>query len=77
MTLGLAPRQADLFRSTAAYCEGRVAPDSIYGILHRECFALFPDEMFADLFDGAARRSVPPMIVAVVMVLLATRCRTW
>jgi Transposase DDE domain/Transposase domain (DUF772) len=69
MTLGLAPRQADLFRSTAAFCEGRVAPDSIYGILHRECFGLFPDEMFADLFDGAGRRSVPPMIVAVVMVL--------
>jgi Transposase DDE domain/Transposase domain (DUF772) len=69
MALGLAPRQADLFRSTAAYCEGRVAPDSIYGILHRECFALFPDEMFADLFDDAGRRSVPPMIVAVVMVL--------
>ena len=69
MTLGVAPRQADLFRSTAAYCEGRVAPDSIYGILHRECFTLFPDEMFADLFDEAGRRSVPPMIVAVVMVL--------
>ena len=69
MTLGLAPRQADLFGSTAAYCEGRVAPDSIYGILHRECFTLFPDEMFADLFDEAGRRSVPPMIVAVVMVL--------
>src|SRR5580700_8043844 len=69
MTLGLAPRQADLFRSTAAYCEGRVAPDSIYGILHRECFTLFPDEMFADLFDGAGRRPVPPVIVAVVMVL--------
>ena len=70
MTLGLAPRQADLFRSTAAYCEGRVDPDSIYGILHRECFGLFPDEMFADLFDDAGRRSVPPMIVAVVMVLV-------
>jgi len=51
MTLGRAPRQADLFRGTAAYCEGRVAPDSIYGILHRECFGLFPDEMFAGLFD--------------------------
>jgi hypothetical protein len=58
-----------LFRSTAAYCEGRVAPESIYGILHRECFGLFPDEMFADLFDDVGRRSVPPMIVAVVMVL--------
>src|SRR5260370_19732420 len=69
MTLGLAPRQADLFRSTAAFCEGRVAPDSIYGILHRECLRLFPDEMFADLFDEVGRRSVPPMIVAVVMVL--------
>ena len=35
----------------------------------RECFTLFPDEMFAGLFDDAGRRSVPPMIVAVVMVL--------
>ena len=69
MTLGRAPGQADLFRTTAAYCDGRVASDSIYGILHRECFALFPDEMFADLFDEVGRRSVPPMIVAVVMVL--------
>ena len=69
MTLGVTPRQADLFRSTAALCEGRVAADSIYGILHRECFGLFPDEMFADLFMDVGRRSVPPMIVAVVMVL--------
>ncbi|MEC3982875.1 transposase, partial [Amycolatopsis sp. H20-H5] len=38
-------------------------------MLHRECFALFPDEMFADLFTDIGRRSVPPMIVAVVMVL--------
>jgi hypothetical protein len=69
MTLGVTPRQADLFRSTAALCEGRVAADSIYGILHRECFSLFPDGMFADLFTDIGRRSVPPMIVAVVMVL--------
>ena len=69
MTLGRAPGQADLFRTTAAYCDGRVAPGSIYGILHRECFTLFPDELFADLFDDVGRRSVPPMIVAVVMVL--------
>ena len=46
-----------------------MAPESIYGILHRGCFTLFPDEMFADLFDDVGRRSVPPMIVAVVMVL--------
>jgi len=75
--LGRTPAQADLLRSTANFCEGRVAPDSIYGVLHRECFnlfpdemfALFPDEMFADLFTDVGRRSVPPMIVAVVMVL--------
>ena len=47
----------------------RVAPDSIYGLLHRECFRLFPDEMFADLFADSGRNCVPPMIVAVVMVL--------
>ena len=69
MTLGLSPRQGDLLRSTVSLCEGRVAPDSIYGVLHRECFSLFPDEMFADLFTDVGRRSVPPMIVAVTMVL--------
>ena len=56
-------------RTTATYCDERVAPESIYGILHRECFRLFPDGMFADLFTDVGRRSVPPMIVAVVMVL--------
>ena len=69
MALGRAPRQTDLLRSTVDYCQDRVAPESIYAILHRECFALFPDEMFADLFTDIGRRSVPPMIVAVVMVL--------
>jgi hypothetical protein len=69
VTLGLTPRQADLFRSTAGFCDGRVAPGSIYGLLHRECDRLFPDEMFGDLFTDVGRRSVPPMIVAVVMVL--------
>ena len=69
MTLGLAPKQGDLLRSTVSFCEDRVAPDSIYSVLHRECFNLFPDEMFADLFTDVGRRSVPPMIVAVTMVL--------
>ena len=67
--MGLAPRQADLFRSTAGLGGPRVAPGSIYGLLHRECHRLVPDEMFADLFTDVGRRSVPPMIVAVVMVL--------
>jgi hypothetical protein len=69
VTLGRTPGQADLFRSTVGFCGPRVAPDSIYGLLHRECHRLFPDEMFADLFTDIGRRSVPPMIVAVVMVL--------
>ena len=69
MTLGLTPSQGDLFGSTTEFCDGRVAPDSIYGLLHRECHRLFPDAMFADLFTDVGRRSVPPMIVAVVMVL--------
>jgi hypothetical protein len=68
MSLGLTPTQADVF-TTTTFCDGRVAPDSIYGLLHRECFELFPDELFADLFCDVGRRSVPPLIVAVVMVL--------
>src|SRR5450631_2816096 len=68
MSLGLSPTQADVF-TTTSFCEGRVAADSIYGLLHRECFRLFPDEMFSDLFCDVGRRSVPPLIVAVVMVL--------
>ena len=69
MSLGLTPRQSDLFATTTSFCESRVPADSIYGLLHRQCFELFPDEMFADLFTDVGRRSVPPMIVAVVMVL--------
>jgi hypothetical protein len=38
-------------------------------VLHRECHVLFPDDLFADLFAGTGRRSVPPRIVAVVIVL--------
>ncbi len=69
MSLGLSPRQQDMFATTTSFCEPLVAPDSIYGLLHRECHRLFPDEMFADLFCDVGRRCVPPMIVAVVMVL--------
>lgn len=41
----------------------------MYSLLHRECHRLFPDEVFADLFRDVGRRSIPPRIVAVVMVL--------
>jgi hypothetical protein len=69
MALGRTPMQPGLLSSTASFCEGRLAPNSIYAVLHRECRNLFPDRMFADLFAEEGRHSVPPMIVAVVMVL--------
>ncbi len=56
-------------KGTAGFVGGRVKVDSIWAVLHRECHVLFPDEMFADLFTSTGRRSVPPRIVAVVMVL--------
>lgn len=69
MSLGITPSQPGLFATPASFCEPRLAPDSIYAFLHRECRCLFPDELFADLFRDIGRNSVPPMIVAVVMVL--------
>ena len=69
VTLGLAPRQADLMKGTANFVGQRVKDDSIWAVLHRECHVLFPDELFADLFTSTGRRSVPPRIVATVMVL--------
>ena len=65
----MTPTQGDLWRSTVDYCSDLVDENSIYAVLHRECHQLFPDEMFADLFTTRGRNSVPPMIVAVVMVL--------
>src|SRR2546426_408932 len=69
MTLGFAPRQADLMKGTAGFVGDRLKDDSIWAVLHRECHSLFPDELFVDLFTSMGRRSVPPRIVATVMVL--------
>jgi hypothetical protein len=69
VTVGVTPRQADLMKGTAGFVAGRVKDNSIFALLHRECHVLFADELFADLFAGTGRRSVPPRIVAVVMVL--------
>jgi hypothetical protein len=69
MTAGTTPRQADLWRSTAAVCEGRVGKQSIWAVLYHQGDRLFGDELFADLFAEVGRRSVPPRIVATVMVL--------
>ena len=53
MTLGVTPRQPDLLGSTADYCDGRVAADSIYGLLHRECARLFEERWQQAGIDGA------------------------
>lgn len=69
MTLGLAERQTDLLDTAKRLCDETVEPTSIYALMHRERDQLFPDEMFEDLFATRGRRSVPPSIVATVMVL--------
>jgi Transposase domain (DUF772) len=69
MSLGRAPKEGDATRSTKAYCDERLSPTSIYRLLHDEGARLFPDDAFADLFQDMGRRSIPPRIVAVVMVL--------
>jgi hypothetical protein len=69
MSLGQADRQGDLLDDVMRFCGEALPEHSIYSFLHRERDRLFPDEMFADLFDERGRRSVPPSVVAVVMVL--------
>jgi hypothetical protein len=69
MTLGVANKQGDLLDDVTRFCDETLDEHSIYVFLHRERDRLFPDEAFADLFDGKGRRSVPPSVVAVVMVL--------
>ena len=48
------------------------APRSVYALLADHRRALFPDQLFADLFpSGRGRPSVPAHVVAMVMVLQA------
>jgi hypothetical protein len=69
VTLGRADRQGDLFDDAVGFCERSLPKNSIYRFLARERERLFPDELFADLFCDRGRRSVPPSVVATVMVL--------
>src|SRR5260221_1315938 len=74
MTLGRAPERGELGSSSATSWDALLSPTSIYALLYRECNNLFPDEAFADLFANIGRDSVPPRIVAVVMVLQRIEC---
>ena len=69
MSLGISDPQRDLLDDVSWFCGEVLGPNSIYSVLHRERHRLFPDEMFADLFSHKGRRSVPPSVVATVMVL--------
>jgi hypothetical protein len=68
VTLGVADRQQVLGDPVDGFCGDRL-DGTVYGLLYRERGRLFPDEMFADLFTTRGRRSVPPSIVACVLVL--------
>jgi len=69
MTLGLAERQGRLGNVAVQRCEAALPERSVYRLLHAERDRLFPDELFADLYLHHGRRSIPPSILAVVMVL--------
>ena len=47
----------------------RLGAESVFAVLEREGRRLFPEGMFDDLFSSRGRRSVPPRVVACVMVL--------
>lgn len=69
MTLGVNDPQLDLRDDLRWFCESTLSDQSIFSVLARERDHLFPDSMFSDLFSSRGRRSVPPSVVAVVMVL--------
>jgi hypothetical protein len=69
VSLGEAPKQLDLLDPVTRFCDESLPASSIYGFLFRERDRLFPDELFTDLFAAIGRRSVPPAVVAVAMVL--------
>src|SRR5215207_2275198 len=55
-----------------AHCRHLVADGSVHAFLADHRRALFPDQLFADLFpSGRGRPSVPADVVATVMVLQA------
>jgi hypothetical protein len=69
MTLGKASQQLDLLDPVSRFCGESLPASSIYGFLHEHRDRLFPDGLFTDLFAQIGRRSVPPSVVAAVMVL--------
>lgn len=69
MTQGRTPDTLDLFDTSRDFCDRLLAESSIYRLLYEHGDGLFPDEFFADLYSSRGRASVPPRILATVMVL--------
>jgi Transposase DDE domain/Transposase domain (DUF772) len=69
VALGVASQQLDLLDPVTRLCDEALPTSSIFAFLHAHRDVLFPDELFADLFAKIGRRSVPPSVVAAVMVL--------
>jgi Transposase domain (DUF772) len=69
VTLGRQLRRPELPTVGARWCEAALPEGSVYRFLARERTRLFPPGLFAELFQPTGRRSVPPSILAVVMVL--------
>jgi hypothetical protein len=69
VALGVASQQLDLLDPVTRFCADALPANSIFVFLHGQREVLFPDAMFADLFATLGRRSVPPSVVATVMVL--------
>jgi len=69
VTLGRQLRRPELPTTGGRWCEAALPEGSVYRFLASERTRLFPPELFADLFEQTGRRSVPPSILAVAMVL--------
>jgi Transposase domain (DUF772) len=69
VALGVASQQLDLLDPVTRFCDEALPTNSIFVFLHEHREVLFPDELFTDLFAAIGRRSVPPSVVATVMVL--------
>jgi Transposase DDE domain/Transposase domain (DUF772) len=65
----MASQQLDLLDPVTRLCEEMLPTNSIFAFLHAQREVLFPDGLFGDLFAAVGRRSVPPSVVATVMVL--------
>lgn len=68
VTAGGTPAQPSMLTGTAKVCDDVVGEASMWALQHREGHRLLPDSMLADVVAGTGRRSVPPRVVATVMV---------